>query len=318
MKILVTGGAGFIGSHIVDRYLKDGNDVIIVDNLFTGKLENVNPRAKFYLLDIRTPELEKIFEIEKPDLVNHHAAQISVPVSSKNPILDADINIIGLLNLLQNCVRYDVRKIIFSSTGGAIYGDAEEYPTSENYIAKPISPYAISKLTSENYLYYYYKQFGLKYTVLRYANVYGPRQIPHGEAGVVSIFIENLLADKQSYIYAYPGQSEGMIRDYVYVKDVAEANVLILSGGKADNQILNIATNKETTTKNLYEIISKQLDRHISPIMASARQGDIHKSCLTIEKAKKILSWQPKYSLIEGIKETIEYFRNQKFSRAPD
>ena len=314
MKILVTGGAGFIGSHIVDRYLKEDNEVIIVDNLSTGSLANVNPDAKFYLIDIRASELGKIIEIEKPDIVNHHAAQISVPLSIKDPISDADINIIGLLNVLQECVKYNVKKVIFSSTGGAIYGEAEEYPTSENYVPKPISPYAINKLSSEKYLYYYYKQFGLNYTVLRYANVYGPRQIPCGEAGVVSIFIENLLANKQSYIYTYNGEPEGMIRDYVYVKDVAEANVIALE--KGNNEIINIGTNKETKTKNLYEIIYTQLNGQITrksnmiePIMASARPGDVHKSCLNIDKAKEILLWTPKYSLLDGIKETIDYFR---------
>jgi len=238
LKILVTGGAGFIGSHVVDGYIKAGHDVVVVDNLFTGKRENINPEAKFYEIDIRSKGLEKIFEREKPLIVNHHAAQISVPVSVENPIFDAEVNIIGLINILQACVKYGVKKIIFASSGGAIYGEAQEYPTSEKYPPLPLSPYAITKLTSEYYLEFYRHQYRLNYTILRYANIYGPRQIPKGEAGVVAIFIENLLSGRPSVIYHFPDEPDGMARDYCYVEDVVKANILVLKNGS--NEIFNI------------------------------------------------------------------------------
>ncbi|OQX71697.1 MAG: UDP-glucose 4-epimerase [Candidatus Cloacimonas sp. 4484_275] len=306
MKILVTGGAGFIGSNVADRFIELGHEVVIVDNLSSGYRKNVNPKAKFYEIDIRSTELEKVFEKEKPDIVDHHAAQISVPVSVKEPLLDAEINVLGFINILQNCVKYKVKKVIFISSGGAIYGEATEYPTTENYIPQPLSPYAINKYVSENYLYYYRHQFGLNYTVLRYANVFGPRQVPHGEAGVVSIFITNLRDGKRSFLYAFPEKPEGMIRDYVFVKDVVEANVLVLEKGNLE--AFNIGTNKETTTSELYDEISRQMGKNIEPIKADAREGDLRRSCLNFEKAKRILGWQPKFSLAEGIAETINYF----------
>ena len=204
MKIIVTGGAGFIGSHVVDGYIEAGHEVVVIDNLSTGKLENLNQAARFYQTDIRDPQLIDIFKLEKPDIVNHHAAQISVPVSVKDPITDGKINALGFLNLLNCCRDSGVKKVIFISSGGAIYGEAEEYPTTENYAPKPLSPYAIHKLISEYYLAFYQHQYNLKYTVLRYANVYGPRQIPHGEAGVVSIFITNFRDGIRSKLYAFP------------------------------------------------------------------------------------------------------------------
>ena len=306
MKILVTGGAGFIGSNVVDKYIESGYDVIVVDNLSTGFKHNVNSKAKFYELDIRDKKLENIFSEEKPDIVNHHAAQISVPVSVKEPELDASINVIGFLNILQNCVKYKVKKVIFISSGGAIYGEALEYPTTENYSSLPLSPYAINKYISEKYLYFYLHQYGLNYTVLRYANVYGPRQIPHGEAGVVSIFITNFRDGKQSYLYAFEDEPDGMIRDYVFVKDVVEANVLALT--KGDLEFFNIGTGKEITTGYLYREISKQMNKNVEPVRAGARPGDIRRSCLNIEKVKKQLNWESKFSLKEGIKATIDFF----------
>ncbi len=308
MKILVTGGAGFIGSNVVDRYIESGYDVIVVDNLSTGFKHNVNSKAKFYELDIRDKKLENIFREEKPDIVNHHAAQISVPVSVKDPELDASVNVIGFLNILQNCVKYKVKKVIFISSGGAIYGEASEYPTTENYSPLPLSPYAINKYVSEKYLYFYHHQYGLNYTVLRYANVYGPRQIPYGEAGVVSIFITNFRDGKQSYLYAFEDEPDGMIRDYVFVKDVVEANVLALTN--RDLEFFNIGTGKEITTGYLYREISKQMNKNVEPVRAGARPGDIRRSCLNIEKARKLLGWKPKFLLEEGIQETINFFAN--------
>jgi len=309
MRILVTGGAGFIASHISDAYIEKGHKVIIVDNLSTGSRENLNPNAKFYCMDIRDKKLADIFDDEKPDIVNHHAAQISVPVSAKDPIFDAEVNILGAINVLQNSVKYGVKKVIFSSTGGAIYGDAEEYPTTENYVPKPVSPYAIAKFSVEKYLHYYNHQFGLKYLVLRYANIYGPRQIPHGEAGVVSIFIENILQDKISNLYAYPENPDGMIRDYVFVGDVVKSNLIGLE--KGDNELVNIGTNNETTTGELYHQIAEFMNSDVQPKKLGARPGDIHRSCLDISRARNILNWYPQTTLKDGITKTIEYFYNK-------
>ena len=310
MKILVTGGAGFIGSNVVDKYIELGHQVIVVDNLSTGFKHNVNSKTKFYEMDIRSKELVKVFEVENPDIVNHHAAQISVPVSVKDPEFDADVNVKGFLNILQNCVKYKVKKVIFISSGGAIYGEAEEYPTTEKYDPKPLSPYAINKFIAEKYLYFYHHQYGLNYTVLRYANVYGPRQIPHGEAGVVSIFITNFRDSITSHLYAFPEELDGMVRDYVFVKDVVRVNVIVLEKGNLE--AFNIGTGLETTTGKLYREISKQMNVNIDPIRGNARAGDIRKSCLNIEKAGSILNWKPEYSLEEGIKQTIHFFmKNQ-------
>jgi len=314
LKILVTGGAGFIGSHVVDGYIKAGHDVVVVDNLFTGKRENINPAARFYEIDIRSKGLEKIFEIERPLIVNHHAAQISVPVSVENPIFDAEVNIIGLINLLQNCVKHGVRKIIFASSGGAIYGEAQEYPTSEKYLPVPLSPYAITKLTSEYYLRFYEHQYGLNYTILRYANIYGPRQIPKGEAGVVAIFTENLLSGKTSVICHFPDEPYGMERDYCYVENVVKANILVLENGS--NEIFNIGSGKPTKTrelyKKLYDLINKSDPSLRAPVPAPPRHGDIKRSCLNIDKAKRMLGWTLDVSLEEGLKKTVQWYSTHK------
>jgi UDP-glucose 4-epimerase len=317
MKIMVTGGAGFIGSNVVDAYLRAGHQVVVVDNLFTGKQENVNPEAKFYEMDIRSEEMESVIESERPDVLNHHAAQISVPISVADPLLDADINIKGLLNLLEKAVKQSVKKFIFISSGGAIYGEAAEYPTSEDYPPKPLSPYAISKLVSEYYLAYYNHQHGLDYTVLRYANIYGPRQIPHGEAGVVAIFMENLLKGEPSVLNHFPDDEEGMVRDYCYVEDVAEANLDALS--KGNGEFFNVGTGKGTKTLQLYRIIYEAVremrpdisEALFTPVREPARPGDITKSCLRVEKAEDGLGWVPKTGLEEGIRRTLQWWSNE-------
>ncbi|MGD9320139.1 MAG: NAD-dependent epimerase/dehydratase family protein [Desulfobacteraceae bacterium] len=319
MKIMVTGGAGFIGSNVVDGYLKAGHQVVVVDSLFTGKRENVNPEAKFYEMDIRSEEMGGVIESERPDVLNHHAAQISVPISVSDPLLDADINIKGLLNLLEKAVKHNVNKFIFISSGGAIYGEAEEYPTSEGYPPKPLSPYAISKLISEYYLAYYNHQYGLDYTVLRYANIYGPRQIPHGEAGVVAIFMENLLKGEPSTLNHFPDDAEGMVRDYCYVEDVVEANSMALSRG--NGEYFNVGTGKGTKTLQLYRIIYeavREIQPDISealftPVQELARPGDITRSCLKVERAEKGLGWVAKTRLQEGIRRTLQWWSNQPF-----
>ena len=310
MKILLTGGAGFIGSHVADGYIKAGHEVVILDNLSSGKWENINPAAKFYLCDVRQKELmEKIFEKEKFDLVNHHAAQMSVPYSVEAPQEDASINVLGLLNILELSVKYKVKKIIFISSGGAIYGEAAEYPTTENYPPVPLSPYAITKFVSEQYLYYYHKQFGLNYTVLRYANVYGPRQIPHGEAGVISIFMTRLIAGQRCTIFAYHDEPEGMKRDYVFVEDVKEANVIALKKGLLG--AFNIGTGIPTSTRELYDTVFSELKDKVkvslklkSPLNDKERPGDIRRSCLNVAKAEKVLGWKAKFYIKKGVNKT--------------
>lgn len=310
MKILITGGAGFIGSHVADACLEAGHQVVVVDDLSSGNLASLNPAVKFYQLDIRDPALDEVFAAEKPDVVNHHAAQISVPRSVTEPLLDAQINILGLVNVLENCVKHHIKKVIFISTGGAIYGEAEEYPTTEDYPPQPLSVYAINKFAGENYLRFYQHQYGLEYTVLRYANVFGPRQIAQGEAGVVSIFVEKLLQDSAPTIYAYPDDPEGMIRDYVYVKDVVRANLAVLDRGS--NEVFNIGTCEETTTSQLYKTILWQLGKKIQPLKGPARKGDLRRSMLDNSKAFKELGWSPIYSLEDGIRETVTWFKARK------
>lgn len=317
MKIMVTGGAGFIGSNVVDGYIQAGHEVLVVDNLFTGKRSNVNPEARFYEMDIRSPDMGQLMETNRPDILCHHAAQISVPDSVSKPLEDAEINILGLINLLESAVKYNVKKVIFISSGGAIYGEASEYPTSESCNPKPFSPYAVSKYSSEHYLAYYRHQYGLDYTTLRYANIYGPRQIPHAEAGVVAIFMDNLIKGKSSVLNHFPDDDDGMVRDYCYVGDVAKANLKALEKGSGD--CFNIGTGLGTKTLTLYDIIYeafKELRPGVSekmsvPIKKKARPGDLTRSCLVVDKARRILGWSPETTLEKGIRLTLDWRLSQ-------
>jgi UDP-glucose 4-epimerase len=304
MKILVTGGAGFIGSHVADAYRSAGHEVVVVDNLLTGSMKNLPEGARFYLMDIQAAELEKLFASERPEVVNHQAAQISVTVSSRNPQLDARINALGMLNVLENAARSGVRKIIFASSGGAIYGEADTLPTPESHPPRPLSPYGIHKLLGEHYLRYYRHQHGLEYTALRYANVYGPRQSPEGEAGVVAIFIRQLLDGKAPTIHAYPDEPDGMSRDYVYVADVAQANLLALERGAGE--ILNIGTGTATSTGALYRQIAGLLGRDTEPRRGGPRPGDLRRSCLDPARARQLLGWTPRTALSAGLAATVE------------
>ncbi|MCX7796104.1 MAG: NAD-dependent epimerase/dehydratase family protein [bacterium] len=303
MRILVTGGAGFIASHIVDAFIASGHTVGVIDNLSSGKRENINPNATFFEIDItdRT-KLEEVFKSFRPDIINHHAAQINVRRSVEDPIFDATVNIIGSLNLLELSKEYGVKRFIFASTGGAIYGDVggiadESTPTA------PISPYGASKRSVEIYLGYYHSVFGLDYVALRYANVYGPRQDPFGEAGVVAIFSERILSDKPCIVYGDGEQT----RDYVYVMDVVEANIKALSSPVG---IYNIGTGKETSVNELIEVLKIVSGRNFSVVYDAPRPGEVRRIALNCEKANKLLNWTPKTSIIDGIRETFNYFAN--------
>lgn len=314
MKILVTGGAGFIGSHIVDRYIALKHEVVILDNLSSGKLENLNKQAIFHPEDILSyGKIREIIQDEQPDVINHHAAQISVPYSTRNPVRDLHVNVQGTLNLLLAARDFGVKHFIFASSGGAIYGDAEEYPTSEKSCPKPKSPYAGHKLTSELHVENFCRSNKIDYTILRYSNIYGPRQTRQGEAGVVAIFIEELLNDKQPVIYSFPGTYSGMIRDYCYVQDVVSANCLALIRDK--NDIYNISTCKETDTLTLLNLINDEIllatgrDRLEYPVkIEGPRPGDIEKSCLTNSEAYRQLGWRPLTDTYKAIRNTVKWW----------
>jgi UDP-glucose 4-epimerase len=306
-KCLVTGGAGFIGSHLTDKLISDGHDVVVVDNLSSGVREQVNSSAKFYQCDVRDEKIAEIFDTEKPEYIFHFAAQMSVPFSVDDPFNDLDVNGMGILNLLESAKKINIKKFIMSSTGGAIYGDATQIPTPETEIPKPLAPYGISKLLSENYLYFYKKTYGLDYCVLRYANVYGPRQLNAHESGVITIFIKAVLDSAPLRIYAYPDSPDGMIRDYVYVSDVVGANIAAM---KAKSGIYNIGTSISTRTKELYNIISKITGIEVNISFYPPRDGDIKANTLDNSLAKDVLAWSPKVDLREGMRATINYFKS--------
>ena len=313
MKILVTGGAGFIGSNVVDGYISAGHQVTVIDNLSTGRRENLNPKAAFHLLDIRSPAVAELFERERFDIVNHHAAQMSVPASVEDPLFDADVNVRGFVNILEAARMAKIGKVIFISSGGAIYGEAAQYPTPETAPPVPLSPYAITKGVAEQYLYFYRHHYGLDYTVLRYANVYGPRQVPHGEAGVVALFMDILLAGKPCTVYHYPEEPLGMARDYCFVGDVVQANLLALA--KGGGGAFNIGTGTPTRTEELFDAIFAALQAArpgMDPALAvpghgPARPGDLSRSCLDVTKAAQALGFRAAYQLREGLAATLKW-----------
>ncbi len=305
MKILITGGAGFIGSNIADRYLELGHEVVIVDNLVTGQRENIPSEARFYEMDIVEENLRQVFEAERPEVVSHQAAQMDVRKSVADPIYDATVNVLGSLNLLQNCIQFGVRKFIFASTGGAIYGEQDYFPADEEHPLRPLSPYGITKLTTEKYLYFYQQTYGLTYTILRYANVYGPRQNPHGEAGVVAIFTTRLLKGQQPVI-----NGDGLqTRDYVYVGDVVRANELALQAG--DNQIYNVGTGKETDVNTLFRLLRRIVGVDTAEVHGKAKPGEQRRSVLDYSLIQKELGWNPSVSLEEGLRLTVDFFRKE-------
>lgn len=308
-KVLVTGGAGFIGSHVVDIYVEAGFEVVVVDNLSSGRRSNLNPAAKLYEVDIRSPELENVFEQERPHYISHLAAQVDVRRSVVDPLLDADINILGSIRLIELARKYDVKKMIYISTGGAVYGEPEYLPCDEDHPVNPICQYGISKHTIEHYLYLYNELYGFKYVVLRYPNVYGPRQDPNGEAGVVAIFTGQMLQGKPVTING-PGDQE---RDFVYVGDCARANLLALESDATG--IYNLASGVGTSVNELASVLKDVTGYALEPQHGPAKLGETHKIYLTADKAGRVLGWEPMISLRAGLEKTVAYFREVELKK---
>ena len=299
--MLVTGGAGFIGSHIVDAYVEVGLDVVVVDNLATGSRANLNPAARLYEVDIRDrAALDEVFAAERPAIVNHQAAQASVRVSMEDPPKDAEINVLGSLNVLEVARRYGTRKLIYAATGGAAVGEPKYLPVDEDHPVEPLSPYGADKHAVEHYCGIYQRSFGLEATILRYANVYGPRQDPRGEAGVIAIFVGRMLAGQHPSIYGSGDQE----RDYVYVEDVARASVLALT--KGGGGMYNIGTGVSASVNDLFERLAELTGFGEQPTYADALPGEVFKIYVTYERARRELGWEPTVDLYEGLRRTVE------------
>lgn len=306
MKILVTGGAGFIGSNIVDAYINEGHEVVIVDNMSTGDKGNVNPKAKFIEMDIRDAKMNDFMMKEKFDVVSHHAAQIDLRKSVENPAFDIDVNVIGSVNLLEACVKSGVKKVIFASTGGAIYGEHDYFPADEEHPTRPYAPYGINKLSVEKYLFYYNYVYSLNYVVLRYANIYGPRQNPHGECGVIAIFTDKILNKVHPKINGDGGQT----RDYVYVGDVVKANVLALK--TTEPKIYNIGTTKETDVNYIFNKLNTFAKTGFAEEHGPEKKGEQRRSQLSYKKIQDELGWKPDMDIEKGLEKTIEFFSNKR------
>lgn len=307
-NVIVTGGAGFIGSHIVDALIKRGFKVHIIDNLSTGKKENLNHKAKFHKLDIRNPRVFDLFRRIKPTYVFHLAAQMDVKRSLREPSFDAEVNILGSLNILNACIKSKIKKIIFTSTGGAIYGDAKKLPTPETCPEQPISPYGVAKLAIDKYLHQFHHVYGLRYTSLRFANIYGPRQRHDGEAGVIAIFAGKKAKGKMCYINGSGRQT----RDFVYVADVVNAAVKAMNS-KFDG-IVNIATGKETPVNDIHNILSKITGNEKKAVHKPAIIGEQKRSVLDWSKAKRVLKWKPRVGLEKGLKKTVDWHYENNIS----
>ncbi|MFH1968254.1 MAG: NAD-dependent epimerase/dehydratase family protein [bacterium] len=306
VKCLITGGAGFIASHLVDKLIEKGHKVAVIDNLSTGKKENLNSKADFHKADIQDAKISQIFKKTKPDIVFHYAAQIDVRKSVENPVDSAKTNILGSLNILENCKKFRVKKIVFASTGGAIYGEAGIVPTPEDYTPQPLSPYGIEKFIVEHYLNFYKKEYNLDYLILRFANVYGPRQNSKGEAGVIAIFCDKILKGENPVINGDGKQT----RDFVFVDDVVTANILGIKKNKTG--IFNIGTSKETDINTIFQKINKFFGSKYKEIHVPGKKGEQERSCLDFKNAQKLLGWKPKYNLDKGLEETKKWFEGHK------
>jgi len=303
MKCLVTGGAGFVGSCLADKLIGEGHQVLIIDDLSTGRRENLNSKAKFYKINISDPKICQIFEKEKPELVFHYAAETEIQKSIENPKENADVNISGAINVLETARKFGTKKVVFASSV-AIYGEPVFLPIKEDHPLNPISPYPITKLVVEKYLFYY-QSLGLGFVSLRYPNIYGPRQLSSAEGGAVSIFINEILNKRNPIVYGNGEQT----RDFLFVEDAADAAVLSLKA--KPGSIYNVGTSKETSINELLRLISQETKIAINPNRISARFGEIEKSCLDYSKIKKELNWQPKNNLADGLKKTINWFGKQ-------
>ncbi|MDQ7823166.1 MAG: SDR family oxidoreductase [Candidatus Eremiobacteraeota bacterium] len=301
MNILVTGGAGFIGSNIVDELIARGHRVVIIDNLSTGRRDNLNKEAAFHEMDVRNPEIDKVFESHRLDAIVHLAAQIDVRKSVEDPSFDADINILGGINLLRAAKKFKVKKIVYSSTGGAIYGEPRYLPADEKHPIRPMAGYGVSKYALEHYIELFSDLYGIDYTILRYANVYGPRQDPLGEAGVIAIFTGKMLEGKSPVIFGNGEQT----RDFVYVSDVVKANVIALEKGSRD--IFNIGTGEETSVNTVFNELRKVLGSSGEATYQAARPGEVFRVYLDNRKALERLGWKPEVGLYEGLKRTVEF-----------
>ena len=307
MRILVTGGAGFIGSHVVDALVAEHHDVAIVDNFWPhggGRRENLNPKAMLFEMDIRAPEISGVVSTFRPEIVCHHAAQHSVAISTSDPLYDADVNVKGLLNVITQSAQNGARKFIFASSA-ATYGTPQYLPIDEKHPQSPESPYGITKMIAEHYLRYFAAETGLKFCALRYGNVYGPRQDPNGEAGVIAIFCGRMLRGEPIRV-DWDGEQQ---KDYVYVEDVARANLEALQA--ADNELINVGTGIGTSVNALHETIARELGRDVEVVHAPKRKGDVRTCVFAIDKAKATLGWQPSTALADGIRKTLAFFRNQ-------
>lgn len=302
MKILVTGGAGFAGSHIVDRLIEAGHEVVVIDNLFTGSKDNLNPQAKFFQMDINDPSLHDLIEAERIEAISHHAAQIKVPLSIKEPRLDAQINIMGTINLLEASRKFGLRFVFAASA--AMYGTPEYLPIDEEHPMKPLSFYGLSKKVDEEYIRMYGEQYGLSYAILRYANIYGPRQGRYGEGGVVSIFLEQMIKGEELMIEG----DGGATRDYIYIEDVADANLIALTSDRS--MTVNISTATQVSVNELYREMKRLTGYAQEAVHGPARIGDIYHSSMCNQKAAAELEWKPKTSLAEGLAKTIAWGRS--------
>lgn len=303
MKILVTGGAGFIGSHVVDALVEEGHSVAVVDDLSTGKEHHLNPGARFYRLDIRSPDLSDVFRAERPDLINHHAAHVDVRRSMADPRLDADVNIAGSLNLLETARQFGVDQFIFASSGGAIYGEPEYLPCDEGHPLSPICPYGVSKLAAERYVQFYGQAHGFRYAILRYPNVYGPRQDPFGEGGVVAIFAGHM-TQREPVVINGSGEQQ---RDFLHVSDVVRAN--LLAQETLQNQMYNLGTGVGTSINELFGLMSRLTGYDGQPTHGPPKPGETFKICLEASKARRELGWEPLVPLEQGLERTLARFQ---------